>query len=56
MAKPIPAKDVAGMIWNELKASVRKVYGPDASPEELNNAELAILHALGGAKPTAKKK
>lgn len=50
----IPAKDVAGLILKEIQNAVREEYGPDASPEEINRAELALFGALGATMFTAK--
>jgi hypothetical protein len=54
MASMIPAKDVAGLILKDIQAAVREEYGPDASAEEIRQAEWALLGALGATMFTAK--
>jgi hypothetical protein len=54
MASIIPAKDVAGLILKDIQNAVREEYGPDATPEEIQAAEWALLGALGATMFTAK--
>jgi hypothetical protein len=50
----IPAKDVAGLILKDIQDAVREEYGPDASAEEINRAELTLFGALGATMFTAR--
>jgi hypothetical protein len=54
MASMIPAKDVAGLILKDIQNAVRSEYGPDATEEEIRQAEWALLGTLGAAMFTAK--
>lgn len=50
----IPAKDVAGLIFKDIQDAVRIELGPDATLEEIRQAEWALLGALGAGMFTAK--
>jgi hypothetical protein len=54
MSSIIPAKEVGAMILKDIQAAVREEYGPNATPEEIQAAEWALLGALGATMFTAK--
>lgn len=54
MPSIIPAKDVSAMIFKTLQDSVRETLGPDATEDEIQQAERAVLEAFGAQMFTAK--